>query len=180
MTEVRVGARWVFFDRNGGLWVSSFDSGLRRVANPDRIRGHQIAPIGREVEQFTTKDGLSGNYVYTLFEDREGNIWSGTSHGLDRFRESTFTPIPIPHADMPRGILGTSDGSLWTFGNNGILRIGPRGDHEVVTRSGANSMFEDESGVLWLGADPMNVSRFQQGRFVNVIGPEHPLPGALS
>jgi ligand-binding sensor domain-containing protein len=83
--------------------------------------------------------------VYTLFEDREGNIWAGTSHGLDRFRESAFTPISIPDPDIPRGILGTSDGSLWIFaGNERILRIGPRGDHEVMSRYGATSMFEDE------------------------------------
>jgi signal transduction histidine kinase len=179
ITEIRVGADWVFFDRNGGLWVGSIGDGLRRVAHPDRIRGHQIAQFGPEAEQFTAKDGLSGNYVYTLFEDREGNIWAGTSHGLDRFRESAFTPISIPDPDMPRGILGTSDGSLWTFAwNERILRISPRGDHEVMSRYGATSMFEDESGVLWLvDEDPINVSRFQQGRFVNVIGSEPPLPG---
>jgi hypothetical protein len=26
-----------------------------------------------------------GNYVLTLFEDREGNIWSGSTLGLDRY-----------------------------------------------------------------------------------------------
>jgi hypothetical protein len=26
-----------------------------------------------------------GNYVLTLFEDREGNIWSGSTIGLDRY-----------------------------------------------------------------------------------------------
>jgi signal transduction histidine kinase/ligand-binding sensor domain-containing protein len=178
MTEVRVGASGVLFDRNGSLWVSSVGDGLRRVAHPDRIRGHQIAQFGPEAEQFTAKDGLSGNYVNTLFEDREGNIWSGSMLGLDRFRESAFSPVSIPHADNFWAILGTSDGSLWIFsGDKGSLRIGPRGDHEVVTRVGAVSMFEDESGVLWRVLNSMDVSRFQQGRFVNVIGSEHPLPG---
>jgi signal transduction histidine kinase/ligand-binding sensor domain-containing protein len=178
MTEVRVGASGVLFDRNGSLWVSSVGDGLRRVAHPDRIRGHQIAQFGPEAEQFTAKDGLSGDYVNTLFEDREGNIWSGSMLGLDRFRESAFSPVSIPHADNFWAILGTSDGSLWIFsGDKGSLRIGPRGDHEVVTRVGAVSMFEDESGVLWRVLNSMDVSRFQQGRFVNVIGPEHPLPG---
>ena len=182
MTEVRVRASWVLFDRNGGLWVSSFGDGLRRIAHPDRIRDQQIAQFGPEAEQFTAKNGLSGNYVNTLFEDREGNIWSGSSRGLDRFREGVFTPISIPHPDTPMGILGTSDGSLWTFAlNERILRIGPHGDHEVMTRSGATSMLEDESGVLWLVnvEHPMNVSRFQRGRFVRVFGPEHPSPGGV-
>ena len=183
MTEVRAGglASWALFDRNGGLWVSSFGDGLRRIAHPDQIRGQQIAQFDPEAEQFTAKDGLSGNYVWALFEDREGNIWSGTTRGLDRFREGAFTPVSIPHPDAPRGILGTIDGNLWAFDQDErVLRIGPHGDHEVVTRSGAISMFEDESGVLWLVEEhPMNVSRFQRGRFVHVFGPEHPLPGGV-
>jgi signal transduction histidine kinase/ligand-binding sensor domain-containing protein len=179
-TEDRVFASCVLFDRNGGLWISSIGGeGLRRVAHPDRIRGHQIAKFGPEAEEFVAKDGLSGDVVYTLFEDREGNIWSGTSHGLDRFRESTFTPISIPHGNMAMGIVGTSDGSLWTFGNNGVLRIHPGGGYERMSRGVAASMFEDESGVLWLESEPMNLSQFQQGRFVNVIDSQHPLPGSV-
>jgi signal transduction histidine kinase/ligand-binding sensor domain-containing protein len=179
MTKVRVGASWVLFDRNGGLWVSSLGDGLRRVAHPDQIRGHQIAQFGPEAEQFTRKDGLSGDVVYTLFEDREGNIWSASHHGLDRFRENTFTPVSIPHADTAMGIMGTSEGSFWTFGNNGIFRLSPRGDHEVVTRSAVNAMSEDEGGALWIVSDLMKVYRFQQGRLVDVISSEHPLPGSI-
>jgi streptogramin lyase len=41
------------------------------------------------------------------------------------------------------------------------------------------SMFEDEGGVLWLVSDLMNISRFQQGRLVHLIGSEHPLPGSV-
>jgi signal transduction histidine kinase/ligand-binding sensor domain-containing protein len=174
MTEVRVGASWVLFDRNGSLWVSSIGDGLRRVAHPDRIRGHRIVEFGREAEQFMMKDGLSGNYVFALFEDREGNIWSGSTRGLDRFRESAFVPISIPQSDIPRGILSTSDGSLWTFGNAKVLRIGP---HGVETRGWAQAMFEDESGALWsVDSNPTKVSRFQQGLVVDVVSPEHPLP----
>jgi hypothetical protein len=43
-------------------------------------------------------------------------------------------------------------------------------------------MFEDGSAALWLALNPKNysgpteISRFQQGRLVNVIGSKHPLP----
>jgi signal transduction histidine kinase/ligand-binding sensor domain-containing protein len=179
VTEIRVDASGLLFDRNGSLWVGLDDNGLRRIASQDRIRGHRIAKFSPEAEPFTAKDGLSGDVVYTLFEDREGNIWSATTHGLDRFRENTFTPVSIPYADMAMGIMGTSEGSLWTFGNKGILRVSPHGDHEAVTRSAVNSMSEDEGGVLWIVSDRTNVYRFQQGRLVDVISPQHPLPGAV-
>lgn len=179
VTEVRVDASWVLFDRNGSLWVGSAINGLRRIASPGRIRGPRIANFSPEAEQFTAKEGLSGDVVNTLFEDREGNIWSATRHGLDRFRESTFTPVSIPHADTAMGIMGTSEGSFWTFGNNGIFRISPRGDHEVVTRREVNAMSEDDGGALWIVSDLMNVYRLQQGRLVDVISSEHPLPGSV-
>jgi signal transduction histidine kinase/ligand-binding sensor domain-containing protein len=179
VTEVRVDASWVLFDRDGSLWVGSGINGLRRIASPGRIRGPRIANFSPEAEQFTAKEGLSGDVVNTLFEDREGNIWLATRHGLDRFRESTFTPVSIPHSDTAMGIMGTSEGSFWTFGNNGIFRLSPRGDHEVVTRTPVNAMSEDERGALWIVSELMNVYRFQQGRLVDVISSEHPLPGSV-
>jgi signal transduction histidine kinase/ligand-binding sensor domain-containing protein len=152
MTEVRVGATAVLFDRNGSLWISSAGDGLRRVAYPDRIDGHAIAQYGPEAEQFSAKDGLSGDYVHCLMEDREGNIWSGTSRGLDRFRESTFTPVSVDHPDAPRGFTASKDGSLWTYGlgDAQVVRIGPQGDQKaLLSQVPLYSMCEDAAGGVW-------------------------------
>jgi len=40
------------------------------------------------LDVFSQADGLSGDFVSAIFEDREGNIWVATIDGLDRFRES--------------------------------------------------------------------------------------------
>ena len=152
LTEVRVGATSVLFDRSGSLWISSAGDGLRRVAYPDRINGHSVAQYGPEAEQFTVKNGLSGDYVHCLLEDREGNIWSGTLRGLDRFRPSVFTPVSVDYPDAPRGVMGFKDGSLWTYGsgNAQVLRIGPRGDQEVLlSQVPTISMCEDAEGSVW-------------------------------
>jgi signal transduction histidine kinase/ligand-binding sensor domain-containing protein len=171
VTEVRVGATWVLFDRNGSLWIASGGDGLRRVAYPGRIEGHSIAQFGPQAEQFTAKDGLSGALVATMLEDREGNIWTGTLKGLDRFRESFVTPVPVSQPDVPRFFQPARDGGVWVAALNpvGVLRIGPRGDREVVTARSVNTMCEDETGVIFGG--PAGVARFQQGRFVQL-----PLP----
>ncbi len=34
------------------------------------------------MERLTRRDGLSGDRVYCVMEDREGNIWAGTDQGL--------------------------------------------------------------------------------------------------
>jgi signal transduction histidine kinase/ligand-binding sensor domain-containing protein len=176
LTEVRVGASCLLFDRDGSLWIGSGGDGLRRVANPTRIVGQRIAQFGPEAEQFTGKDGLSGDYVRSVLEDREGNIWWGTLHGLDRFRESTFTPVALPHSDVPRSLLAERDGSVWVFSLNpvGIVRIGPQGNRDLVAQSSATAMGEDESGGTWL-VTARALYRFQAGRPLQVA-----LRGGLS
>ena len=49
-----------------------------------------IASHGDTVDHFDRTNGLSGNFVVAITEDREGNIWVATSHGLDRFSD---TPV---------------------------------------------------------------------------------------
>jgi signal transduction histidine kinase/ligand-binding sensor domain-containing protein len=66
-------------DREGALWMAPTFHGL----------AHSIH--GR-VDSFRASDGLSGDNVRDLFQDREGDIWVVTINGLDRFRK---TPIAI-------------------------------------------------------------------------------------
>ena len=37
---------------------------------------------------FTKADGLSGDVILSLFEDREGNVWVATTGGLAGFESS--------------------------------------------------------------------------------------------
>ena len=57
----RFSARTILRDRDGGLWIGTSDRGLVHV--------HQ----GR-TDVFERSDGLSGDFIERLFEDREGDI----------------------------------------------------------------------------------------------------------
>src|SRR5256885_3531614 len=61
-------------DRDGGLWVGPAGRGIVHIHH------------GR-TDVFSELDGLSGDDIYDLFEDREGDIWVATINGLDRFHE---------------------------------------------------------------------------------------------
>ena len=172
VTEIRVGATALLFDRNGSFWVGSAGDGLRRIAYPNRISGQHIAQFGPEAEQFTAKDGLSGAYVLCSFEDLEGNIWFGTTKGLDRFRHGVFTVVPLPKPEIRKLILAASDGSLWAASANDteIYRISPQGLPEVVNSGSFMAMCEDEAGTIW-GAGLGDLHRYQypQRRSVNIL-----------
>ena len=179
-TEVRVGATSVLFDRKGALWVGSAGDGLRRVPAPERIRGRQIAQFGPEAEVFTTHDGLSGDYVISGLEDREGNIWFITLRGLDRFREAAFTPVSVPRPDIPRFVVASRDGAVWTSARNTpeLLRITARGRTEwrLTGEPSLLGLSEDENGVLWVAGTTL--FRSQGASFEPVSLPANLFPQA--
>ena len=105
-------ARRLLRDRDGGLWVGTSGRGLAHL--------HQ----GR-IDLFTQQDGLSGDDVSNLFEDREGNIWVSTFDGLDRFRDLPVATFSVNQGlSNPRvvSILAASDGSVWIRTLDGLNR----------------------------------------------------------
>jgi ligand-binding sensor domain-containing protein len=69
-------------DRNGGLWIGAYGGGLVHLHH------------GR-TDVFSQAAGLSGEFVGTVFEDREGSIWVATSNGLDRFRNFAVATLSV-------------------------------------------------------------------------------------
>lgn len=61
------------------VWFTTWDGGLFRW-NPEGV------------SQFGMKEGLSSNFVYRIFEDREDNLWVITDKGLDVLQEGFITP----------------------------------------------------------------------------------------
>ena len=82
LSDRNVDSNKLLRDRDGGIWIGTHDRGI--------IHLHQ----GR-TDVFTTSDGLSGDIICSLFEDHEGNVWVGTSRGIDRFRELPFSAASI-------------------------------------------------------------------------------------
>jgi hypothetical protein len=156
----------LLWDRNGGLWIGTPDRGLLHV--------HQ----GR-TDGFTQSDGLSGDYINKLFEDREGNIWVATLNGLDRFRGFAVPTISMRQAlsnAIVWSVLGARDGSVWlgtpdglNRWNNGQITIyrkrgaragsgGTKQERELNVREmadgglpdhGVESLFQDDGGRIW-------------------------------
>ena len=98
-------------DRHGALWIGTLEHGLLHVHD------------GR-VTRFGQVNGLSGNLITALFEDREGNIWVGTTNGLDRFREPAVSTITANQglSTPAYSVLSARDGSIWIGSYGGLNR----------------------------------------------------------
>ena len=98
-------------DRDGGLWIGTSGHGL--------LHAYQ----GR-VDRFTQADGLSGDSIGALFEDREGNVWVATYEGIDRFRENPIMTAPRGTgwaADVVSSVLRGRDDSVWLGTSDGLI-----------------------------------------------------------
>ena len=84
---------------------------------------------GKSFTNFTEKDGLVNNDVWSIVIDSKGIIWIGTLQGVSRFDGKDFTPFDLPDAEpdptrgvtsakMVHSIMEDSKGKMW-FGTNG-------------------------------------------------------------
>ena len=157
----------LMLDRHGSLWVATDAAGVVRIH-------------GDGVERYRHTDGLSGDSVWALFEDREGIVWAGTTSGLDSFRDPrvvTFSAVHGLGKDLAAGILASRDGTLWVANNGSLDRI----RNGTVTSIGRShglpgsqvaAMLEDRAGNIWVGVDD-GLYLFKDGRFRRLAERDH-------
>jgi ligand-binding sensor domain-containing protein len=148
----------LLLDRDSSLWVGTLNQGIYRIQ-------------GNKVDHFRSSDGLSGDAVTRLFQDREGNIWIATSSGIDNLhdlRVASFSTRQGLSSDQVNSVLASRDGTVW-IGNYGldVLRSGKI--TSIQPRNGlpgrrVTSLLEDRAGRLWVGID-RELSVFEQGQF---------------
>jgi len=149
-------------DRDGGLWVGTYDGGLLHVHH------------GR-TDRFRHSDGLSSDNVLYLFEDREGSIWVGTRNGLDRFREFAVPAITEKQGlsnSFVGSILQARDGSIWLGTLNGLDRwkngeVAVYGKRDGLPDPSVLSLFEDQAGRIWVSTR-RGVAYLERSKFVRV------------
>ncbi|WP_198670301.1 sensor histidine kinase [Dyella sp. C9] len=157
------------FARDGTLWLSTLGDGLKRIY----LDAHGEPVAGQATETFTAEDGLSADYTWPILQDREGNIWVGTSAGLDRLRPSALARAPFPSnghdfvlaPDTQAGVIaGTTNLPLMRLDGDRLTTLGDGGDGPVTPFRAA---LRDERGTVWLGSDDA-LWRWQDGTLARV------------
>jgi ligand-binding sensor domain-containing protein len=150
-------------DRNGGIWIGTNGQGLLHV--------HQ----GR-TDVLAQSDGLSGDAVESLFEDREGNIWVATLDGLDRFRDFAVSTISAKQGlsnESVLSVLAARDGSVWLGTRDGLNRWKDgqvtiyRKRTSGLPDDAVESLFQDDHGRIWVSTNG-GIAYFENGRFIPI------------
>jgi ligand-binding sensor domain-containing protein/signal transduction histidine kinase len=149
-------------DRQGNLWLATQGDGVFRMQ-------------GRRVTAFTTKHGLSADFVFSLYEDREGTLWIGTNGGgIARLRDPKFTVYGTPEGlseNVVSALHEDSSGAVWIGTQGGGLdrlkdgRVSVFRPADGLASDNVVSVIEDRRGSVWIGTVGSGLCRLEGRRF---------------
>lgn len=141
-------------DKNGNLWFGTTCQGVYRYD-------------GKEFTNFTTSDGLSNNEVWSMMEDRSGNIWIGTSNGVNRYDGSSFTNF-AGESGMSNGHvsalyedeagqlwIGTDENGMYVYDGKTFSNFSSRFDlagNGKFRLNASQAIAQDTSGNIWFAS----------------------------
>ncbi|MCH8318853.1 MAG: SpoIIE family protein phosphatase, partial [Bacteroidetes bacterium] len=149
-------------DRKGNFWFGT-NGGISRFTFPITPHTDRFAsePV---VTNYTIKDGLRSNIIYSIFEDKKGALWFGTrnggvcklSPGSSKFEIFT-TAIGLINNTV-YSISEDKTGNLWFGTREGAFLFDPKtrvfkkppGDNGVG-RYKVYKIFKDSKDNLWFG-----------------------------
>ncbi len=117
------------------------------------------------MKHYDISDGLAGNMVYSICNDKKGFIWFATEAGVSLFDGNKFRnfSIPLISANEVLSIKEDSKGRIWLLGFNGTLSYYYNGAFftaandtvlkKAVSTTSFRRVFEDNQNRLWFVAD---------------------------
>ncbi|MFH0756577.1 MAG: two-component regulator propeller domain-containing protein [Bacteroidota bacterium] len=167
LIESGLSSNWVstlYEDSNGNVWAGTWGGGM--------ISLHKDDPP----KLFRPENGLPGQKIWTIMEDREKNILIGThENGLCVYKGDHF--ISYFKSDglidpQVWSILQTGKGEYWFGTNEGIsvLSNTPQGrefrDFHQLKGSRVTCLKEDLNGTIWIGSEKDGVYSYDSyGRY---------------
>lgn len=141
----------MLIDRDSNLWLAS-SKGIARVPfsrAPDFERRviDATGDVGEHV-------ALAGQFPVEMLEDHEGNLWVVSNGGMDKFRSSAFTKLPLPADSQQPALAMADDGSIWIGTATGSVHRfeGSVKRESLSTPVGSlEALHRAADGTLWLG-----------------------------
>lgn len=152
------------------LWIGTYADGLK-VLN---LKSRKLTGYYHTRNSSTT---ICSNDVLSLYRDREGNIYVGTTWGLCRYDPVADNFVTLNFVGTMTSvfdILEDRSGFLWIATNNaGAFRFNPRNNqwkHYVrdenqpgsLTSNSIITLYEDLNGTVWLGTDGGGLCSFDE------------------
>ena len=143
-----------YTDGEGNLWFGTGRDGLFRARK-------QI------ITAYSEEDGIADKNVYPIYQNRAGTIWIGTTGGLFKYENETFTLVKSAEnfqvnaiaEDAAGRILIGNFGALYIQENNQFVPFEPENTPDVGY---IYAIHADRENALWIGGNT-GLRRFKDG-----------------
>ncbi len=166
---------FIFFTNEREAWIATNDGALR------------IDLISKSVKLFNTENGLKDNAVSCVTGDNKGNIYIGTSSGLnilngDRIIASYDRSNGL-RSNKCEGLLTDNDGNIWIGNNTSLVCYNSSNKRLVAYDNGAglsdagfrpNAFYKKTDGEILWGGDK-GVNYFYPGKLRSLELPLRPV-----
>ncbi len=151
-----VAPRSITVDKNNIVWLGTRHDGLYKL----EMDGLTI----KKQQQISRKDGLSDNFITTLYCDRENNVWVGTQNGMDKIVTSGGISS-IKNITRSQNIFqyvsyisGDRSNNIWALCINGsVIKVAP--DKDKISEA-KPALFFNELKVNGKEADFVSMNEF--------------------
>jgi len=128
--------RLLLEDKTGKLWFGA--QGENMFVYDARLNGE--VGQGKTFTVLKNKDGKAFKNVWSIIEDKKGNIWFGDNDGFWRYDGRTFTKVSQRGA---YAIIEDKKGNIWTTGDVNP----PNGPFWALSRYDAKSLYNKKPTV---------------------------------
>ena len=158
-----------FEDSKGDLWFGTNGQGAARWD-------------GTSLRYFSIAEGLIGDVVTGIAEDRDRNLWFGTHSGASRFDGKAFTTFGSAEGLQGSGckVLVDHNGGIWAGTSAGVFRLhGSRfATFELpvpvidtpsykMAPGKVWDLIEDSKGNIWFGRDGYGACKYNGSTFTH-------------
>lgn len=179
VTELSESIMVIYQDKGNNYWFGSRGKGAFRYD-------------GKNILQFTMKNGLVSNDIWGIQEDKLGNIYFDTQEGVSKFDGKSFSTLTVSNSSDSEWKLEPDD--LWFKGSwniNGPYRYDGKNLHHLqfpknvladslyanfpnMTWSpyGLYSLYKDKKGSIWFGTSNLGIYRYD-GKTLSWMHEDH-------
>ncbi len=158
------GIQYILEDSRMNLWLCSFGNGLIKLVRG--TSGEYKSTV------YNTSTGFSTDNVKTVYEDREGCIWSGNyGDGLTQITPKPFSVSVFDKRSASNGVFAIwSDNQYrWIGTENGLIKTDQYTGKVIKTyRQGSglpkdtvSALYSADGKELWIGTDKNGLFRMQ-------------------
>jgi len=193
----------IFQDKDENIWLGTDGGGVSKLIY-DASEGHPGKPSVESSKHrfinFTTKEGLSNNSVFSISQDKNENMWFGTGGGgASKYDGKSFTHYTEKEGlgnDYVLSIFQDKNDNLWFGTRFGLYKLNlediklkannPKlplfknyGYEDGFLGIGCNrgAIDQDNSGTIWVGTNDRLTAYHPEGDNADTIPPNIQLTG---